>query len=517
MKQFPWRGFLYELRRGLLSIPLVVLTALILVAAFGILAQIATSQPAPSTFPEESGDYYFAGGEYHFEFYAYTQSGTPISGAVFTVNMYPPNETLGTPQTSLANVTGITSSLGLTQFAVPLNGLNYTAALTWCPPNAPAGFCVPGFETAVSRPPAGATDVYDSTWTATVQSTHHLLLINSLLIFYPGPNGTPPPNYQVYWAASQNEPFSPTPLAEGSMHRLGELSSPAEIFPLVVPTYTINASQPPFGPPGPQTNGYLQIELFTAAGQLVAMDTNQSAGNFFPPATGSGTAEALGFGGIYMVYLVPLMAVLAAYSVYGRDRLTGVLEGVLARPVSRLGLATSRYLAVVGALCIAVLLAMVCLEGLVFWVYGAFLTLAAALTLLAALLVEIGAFTGITFLLSHRLKSAGGLLGISLGVVALFTVGWVVLPVLIAALTGTLFTPGYQTTMVQLQFLNPVQFFGLSYDQLYQTVPNIVTFGEQAMPHPSAYGITLGSLIVTGLAWTVLPLAAFLYVVRHWD
>ena len=54
MKRFPWSGFVYELRRALLSIPLIVLTVLIVLAAFGILATIASSLPAPSTFPEES-------------------------------------------------------------------------------------------------------------------------------------------------------------------------------------------------------------------------------------------------------------------------------------------------------------------------------------------------------------------------------------------------------------------------------------------------------------------------------
>jgi len=516
MKLFPWPGFLYELRRGLLSIPLLVLTALIIVAAFGILAAIAESQPAPSNFPEESGAYYFTAGEYHFEFYAYTQSGVPIPGAIFSLMMYPPNETVNASTISLANATGTTGSSGLVQFAVPLGGSNYTAVMQWTAPNRPIIDNGPGFVSAVSRLPPGVTILYDSTWTATIQITHHLLLASSLLIYYPGPNGTAPPDYQVYWAASQNESLPPTTLPESSMHRLGVLTSLGEVFSLVVPPYPISET---FAPPiGAQSNGYLQVELFTTTGQLVAMDTNQSAGNFFPPSTGTGTSVALGFGGIFMVYLVPLMAILATYSVYGRDRLTGVLEGVLARPVSRLGLATSRYLAVIVALCIAVSLAMGCLEGLVYWVYGGFLSLPGALTLFAALLVEIGAFTGITFLLSHTLRSAGSLVGISLGLFALFTGGWLILPVLIAGLTGTLYTAGYETAIVHLDFLNPVQFFTLAQYQLLASVPSgfVGPFGGGPTA-PSADGITLGSLIATGLAWTVLPLLAFFYVVRNHD
>jgi ABC-type transport system involved in multi-copper enzyme maturation permease subunit len=517
MKLFPWRGFVYELRRGLLSIPLLVLTALIILAAFGILAQIASSQPAPSNFPEESGDYYFTGGEYHFEFYAYTQSGVPIPGAIFTVMMYASNETVNASTISLANATGTTGSSGMVQFAVPLGGSNYTAVMQWTAPNRPIIDNGPGFISAVSRLPPGVTMLYDSTWTATIQITHHLLLASSLLIYYPGPNGTGPPNYQVYWAASQNESSPPTSLPESDMHRLGVLTSLGEVFPLVVPGYAVSCGEIPAIPFGPPCNNYLQVELFTTTGQMVAMDTNQTAASFFPPPTGTGTSVALGFGGIFMVYLVPLMAILATYSVYGRDRLTGILEGALARPVSRLGLASSRYLAVIVALCIAVTLAMASLEGLVYWVYGGFLSLDGALTLFAALLVEIGAFTGITFLLSHVLRSAGSLVGISLGLYALFSLGGVIIAPLIGALTGAYFTEGYQTAIIHLDFLDPVQFFTLAQYQLLASVPNgFGPFGGGPTA-PSAFGITLGSLIATGLAWAVLPLVGFFYAVRHWD
>src|SRR5207253_1418974 len=51
--------------------------------------------------------------------------------------------------------------------------------------------------------------------------------------------------------------------------------------------------------------------------------------------------------------VIPLMAIIGSYSSYGKDRLTGVLESVLARPVTRLGLATSRFLSSLIAFTIA--------------------------------------------------------------------------------------------------------------------------------------------------------------------
>jgi ABC-type transport system involved in multi-copper enzyme maturation permease subunit len=508
MKLFPWSGFLYELRRALLSVPLLVLTALIILVAFAILGTIAESTPPPSTLPEESGAYYFTGGAYHFEFYAFTQSGASISGATFTIDMYPANATPFSPGASLANATGVTGSNGLVNLAIPLTGSNYSAELQWTAPGMSGFPGGPGPLFPVSAPLPGVTVPFASSWTSTIQTVHHLISANALLIYYPGPNGTVPPDYQVYWSASVNESFPPTTLSEASMHRLGALTNPYAVFPLVVPRNSNSRVFPNFE--------YLQVELFTTTGQLVATDTNQTASNFFPPAGGvAGTGIALSFGGSIMVFLVPLMAILASYSVYGRDRLTGVLEGVLARPVSRLGLVTSRYLAVVTALCLAATISVACLDGLIAWVYGGFLPVIAALVLFTALLVEIGAFTGITFLLSHALRSAAGLVGISLGLFALLTIGWLIIPNIIGGLNGTIFTAAYERALLQLEFLNPVQFLDLTTALYFNSVGVFSEFGLTTVP--SAYGVTLASVIATGIAWAFLPLLALLYVVRIHD
>ncbi|MGC2288852.1 MAG: ABC transporter permease subunit, partial [Thermoplasmata archaeon] len=350
-------------------------------------------------------------------------------------------------------------------------------------------------------------------FTGTVQNAGGFRSYNELLVFYPGPNGTAPPGYQVYWAVPQNQTGLVTPLPESAMHRLGTLTQIHQTFHLVVPVPPTSTGPCTAFQCGP---GNLQVELFTSDGQLVATDTNQSAGNFFPPTgLAAGTSITFGFAGIVMVILVPLMAVLAAYSVYGKDRLTGVLEGVLVRPVSRLGLVASRYLAVITALCIAVLAGVITLDALVAWVYGGFLPLAVVGVILGGLLVEVGAFTGITFLLSHVLRTTGGLVGIGLAIFAFFTIGWLVLIPLLGALTGVYFTPGFQTAIVELAFLNPTQFLILGEDLFLGSVQGIFYPGAPGVP--IAYGITDGSVIGAALAWVIGPAALLFYVVRRRD
>jgi ABC-type transport system involved in multi-copper enzyme maturation permease subunit len=503
MKLFPWSGFLYELRRALLSVPLLVITIVLILASFAILAAIAESRPAPTNFLETSGAYYYSNGDYHFEVFVYDQYGKPISKANVSVDVYQSNFTFGPQGPLVASVSGLTGTSGLVQLAAPLNETNYTAdasasAAGWIPEFGP-GQTVP-----VTQPPAPyMVEPFIRGFTNVVQSGPGIRQSNLLQVFYPGPNWTAPPDYQVYWATTDFVMYPPAAMNESAMHRLGTLRSVDQIFSLTVPGSSSSS-------PG---EGILQVELFTTSGHLVAIDTNQSSSSFLPPPGGTaGISVAFAFGSTIFVFLVPLMAILAAYSVYGRDRLTGVLEGVLARPVSRLGIATSRYLAVVAALCLAVLAALACLDALIAWVYGGFLPLEVALVLFASFGVEIGAFTGITFLLSHGLRTVGALVGTALGLFGLFTLGWIIIPNIIGGLTGTIFTPGYELTILQLQFLNPVQFLGLATELFFASVSGVGTSSN-----PANYGITLASVIFTGLVWTIAPAIALFYVVRHHD
>lgn len=519
MKFFPWSGFLYELRRALLSIPLIVLTVIIVLASFGILWQIESTRPGLSNNLENTGAYYFASGEYHFEFYVYDQYGQPVSGVTVNLTAYPSNVTVPNPSSVLANVSGRTTGAGLVEVNVPVSLQNFTATFSEYSPRWTSPYGGGSAEVPVVQPPPGKVTSFPNSFANTVEDEASFRGANELLIFYPGPNGTAPPGYQVYWAAPQNATTFPVaPLPESAMHRLGTLSAARQTFSLVVPVPSGSIPSPP-----PQTCyvygcdfGYLQIELFTQGGQLVGSDTNQSAPAFYPPVgLAAGTSIAFGFAGTVMVFLVPLMAVLASYALYGKDRLTGVLEGVLARPVSRLGLVTSRYLAVIAALVLALTVAVVTLDGLIDWVYAGFLPLSVVLSLFGALLVETGAFTGMIFLLSHALRSTGALVGIGLGLFAFFTVGWLILFPLLASLTDNFCTPGYQTAVIELAFLNPTQFLGFAEDLFLGSVQNLCGFG--AATTPAAYGISYGSVISAGVAWVLAPAGALVYVVRHHD
>lgn len=505
MKFFPWTGFFYELRRALRSVPLIVITVLIVLATFGILASIAESQQPPLNLFAVQGAYYSTGSAFDFEFYAYSiPYAHPVPTVTVNLTFSAQNSTFGFPGPPLLTVSGTTGGSGLVRIPVPLNGTNYSVSYSESAPGWTSQGSVSGIP--IARAPVGVVRPVFASLTTTVSSGQGFQSSDRLQIFFPGPNGTAPPGDRVYWAVPNGSAYPPVPLPESAMNSLGVLTSAPQTFSLVVPRPPATNSSPPFG-----GFGNLQIEIFSPGGTLLATDTNQSASSFYPPLGGAVAVPlAYVFGATILGWLVPLMAVLASYSVYGRDRATGVLEGVLARPVSRLGLATSRYLAVIGALAVSVTVAVGTLDALIGWVFSGFLPLSFALTMFGALLVEVGAFTGLTFVFSHALRSGAGILGSSLGLVALFTLGWFLLLPILGIVTGTFFSPAYQALVIDLQYLNPTQVLTLAAEQMFSSFTPVGPGGVM-------YSVSAASVIADGLAWVAAPAALLVYIVRHRD
>src|SRR5256885_1955037 len=92
-----------------------------------------------------------------------------------------------------------------------------------------------------------------------------------------------------------------------------------------------------FAPNGTAVSG-TEIPVFELRQQQFRPEATNIASSFFSTI---------------LSFFMPLAAILGAYSSYGKDRLTGVLESILARPISRRGLAISRFLSTLTALAVA--------------------------------------------------------------------------------------------------------------------------------------------------------------------
>ena len=126
------------------------------------------------------------------------------------------------------------------------------------------------------------------------------------------------------------------------------------------------------------------------------------------------------------------------------------------------------------------------------------------LAIMSGLVVEISAFVGLVFLLSHLLRSTGSLLGVTIGLFIVLDFFWN----LIIFLAGTLFG-GTQGSALYLQatiisyYANPAQFLNLVNSYVFQNANGLPI-------QTSNYGLTLSGLVFDGVAWAVVPFLAFL-------
>jgi ABC-2 type transport system permease protein len=208
---------------------------------------------------------------------------------------------------------------------------------------------------------------------------------------------------------------------------------------------------------------------------------------------------------------VPLMAVLVAYGSYGKDKATGVLESVLTRPVTRRGLALSRYVSILLSISVALVATMAVMEAISKAMLGSILSPAFAAYTVGSLIVEAAAFIGIVMLLSHVLKSSGSIVGLGVGLWILLDFFWGLLILIAALALGVQIGSGnYLGLTVRSAFFNPAQFYVLVGDFL-NGLSISSSFGTQIPISPATYGLTPYSIALTGLFWVLVPAGIFLY------
>jgi ABC-2 type transport system permease protein len=207
-----------------------------------------------------------------------------------------------------------------------------------------------------------------------------------------------------------------------------------------------------------------------------------------------------------MNFFIPLMAIVGSYSSYGKDRISGVLESVLSRPVSRRGLGISRYLSTFLALGVAIAISISVVDVILKIYTGSFLDASLALGAAGAFLVEVAAFVGLMFLFSHLFKSTGLLIGIGIGLFVVLDLFWQLIIFLLTSAVGATFGSAvFLQVSVLADFFNPTQFISL----VYTYITNQFQFF--GFIQPSLYGITIPSLVLTAILWIALPFSLFLY------
>ncbi|MDE1822346.1 MAG: ABC transporter permease [Euryarchaeota archaeon] len=507
---FPLRGFLYELRRGLLNPALFAITVLLVVISMGIVTTFHVASGRNYESCEEVA--WYVDGAYHFVVHVHDQHALPIAGVLTNISL---STAAGSPGSPPIYFEGHTAPNGSSQLVARLPVADYVYSFFAIDPNASSSGwgegCLfsGGNTTAIATGPPGS--VHSLAWgTWTLVGLDSSIPSPQLLLFFLGPNGTSPTGDQAFWAGAFNasgramggpNPFPPLP--ESAMHRLGTFRGDAQVFSFAVPNATWTGCY------SCTSDKVVQLEIFSPTGQILLEDTNLSASDFAPVPTGLlvNQADSLTFSFMseYVGLIAPFMAIVAAYALYARDRISGVLETTQCGPISREGLALSRWAAVLVTLAVSLVVSLAVISVEIHSVLGVYLPASVLLATLGAVLVEVGAFSGLVMLLSRFSRSHVVVLGTAFGLFLGFEVGWTFLDNFLISYVQAL--PGgswvsAQSVANQFELLNPLgTLFLLS--RIYV--------------NPPLLGVTQGEIGLAGFLWVMAPLVLFVLHARMRD
>jgi len=480
------RPFLYDIKKTITSKTVLILVAIILLISLAIIPLTSIRSTGIENNLFEAPILYYHDpnlGSYHYLAYFSNRYGDPISGVTVTVILQGPQNYTKTVVTNSSGLAFIAISAPNASYYVTLKeeipGQNFSTNL---PPTATIKTSTPGAVLALSG--QVISPVVDK----------HNASKSNIQVFYSGDYGVVPSSYSLYYKVVAT-PFScfSNCFTEANMTKLGDLSDYREIFDPSIP---------------PGLDGGTDEVFFTLFNQTGTAVQSSNFGLFQlrqPPQPIMESNIASSFFSTILGLVIPLMAIIGSYSSYGKDRLTGVLESILARPVTRQGLAMSRFFSTVAAFTIASAAAVGVVDLVLNNVGGSFLDQSYVLAIIAGLVVEVAAFTGLIFLLSHLLKSTGALLGISIVLFIVMDFLWSLIIFLVTLALG-----GTGGSFVALQatfysyYANPAQFLNLINAYVFQSSNTAV--------QASSLGVTLPAIVLDGLLWAIAPFVIFLYL-----
>jgi ABC-2 type transport system permease protein len=489
--KMPRSTILYEFWRTLRS-KSVLIPLLIIVLLSGGLIPFAKSfggQVGPVNQLNVSAVFYQNAQGYQALAYSFNRFGEPQGSVQIQLNI-----TSNTGRTTVFS--GSTNSTGYALLNMPTPVINTTP-----PPSFSFRFSQGGSTVTEGL---GSLPSVNNTAVSSIGQPFALVVDSSnssklrILTFYAGPAGTRPKDYSIYFSICNR---GPTPCQSELNISKGILLGPLNNYHAI---YDIKLA--------PNASGFVQLGIASKNGTFLQVgggfDTSEL--KVRPPNIGSDVIVTAFVAGILALF-IPLMTVLAAYSTYAKDRVTGVLESILSRPITRRGLALTRYTSVLLAMSAAIIIALAVIDIIAGTLLGSFLSTGFLVATVGSLIVEAAAFIGIVFIVSHLLKSTGAVVGLSITLWAVFDFFWSLLIFIIAYAIGFgVGSEGFTKISIISDFVNPAQFYSLV--GTYFSNSTVGGFGSGVTIEPSAYGVTVLTVSAAGVLWVLVPLALFVWL-----
>lgn len=473
--------------------------AIVAVAVLSVLAGVSsviTVEGATTSFSiMGSVLYYYDDGAYHLLIWAYDAGGAPVSGVVIQFAKLTGNST----NVSAGPYTVTTDSQGQISLAIPfpdLPSVNLTFVALHLSSSRSVTVLWGGFFTVWQPPFVSqlylgyvAPGVVDGTTLTSAGVGFYSGQVQAM-VFAAGPNGTAPTGLRVETCSTPQGYFpygGQYDCAGLPTKELGTVTGLWTHFPLG--EYPVNATTI-FVQLVNESGGVLQTMGFPAT---VATGGQSAVFNNAP-----GVPILNDFGDEMSFFFVG-MAIVAAYWTYARPRLSGTVEPVLARPVTRQGLLLVRYASVAGVLAVAAIVEVLVMDAGVSGILGEPLPMSFLAPMIGGLMVAALGSAGLVFLISHIARSAGGALGAAIVplVLGLF---WFYLLLGILILNNPMYSGLEATTfLLPSQLFFPPQFLSLTTSLLTGLSPFTTSLG------PSPGGVNFVIEAAAGVAWIVVP------------
>jgi ABC-2 type transport system permease protein len=507
------RDFIYDFIRtftGKFTIIMIVLIILITAAlAFASGSSISSSSgPSPASVAYVMPEIYQSGGHTFVSDLAVNGYGQPVSGLSVSSLVY--NASVKTGQLNSTNsyyLNGTTNSYGFFNSSVSANwtsvqysyspeyvsGLNIYSSTAYYENLSSKVSFYPNFAFNVGISSdsniAGPSYFYILPVTNSSSTSHH-----NLFIYYASPSGTYMPGEKIYYQV-ENSSFSfPAYQSSGmtSYKTTGGIKSAVISLPL-------NATA---------VNNEVEVELFNASGDFNA----GTIGVLFKTVSAGGILESSLT--VPFEFLIPILGIFSAYFYYGKDKASGVLESIIARPVTKGRIFMSRFTAGASSFLVALLVAGLLADIIIFRYTGSWISTHTFFSIVLGYTAEAVAFSGIIYLASQYIRTQGGILGTGIGIFFIMVLFWgLIIDIILFETHVNLALKSTIALDLALSAISPSFIPTLASDLNTGTYSAIS--GNSLIA--SSVGINAFSVVGVGLIWIIVPFVFSFLLARSRD
>ena len=208
------------------------------------------------------------------------------------------------------------------------------------------------------------------------------------------------------------------------------------------------------------------------------------------------------------ILLIPIMSIFSAYFYYSKDKTSGVLESIIARPITKGKLMISRFTGNSVSFLVGLLISFGLADVILKHYTGVYISSGTFATMLIGYLVEAIGFAGLMYLITQFERTQGQILGTGIGLLFILGFMWTTLS------EALLFLLHIQSITHLLKNLLILDSISPSY------YPDIIAdyhLGVYSGLSASSVGINIYSVVIIGLAWVLIPSLLALYFARKRD